>query len=49
MTRQATADTTKLAALSAAELLKLERQIARRHSGMFPWLIVIWAFGNITC
>ena len=36
-----------LSALSNAELIKLERKIARRHSGMFPWLMVIWAFGNL--
>ncbi|WP_206066304.1 fatty acid desaturase [Novosphingobium sp. ERN07] len=49
MTGQAAADTADLAALSAAQLLKMERQIARRHSGMFPWLIPVWAFGNMAC
>ena len=36
-----------LSHLSAAQLMKLERKIARKHSGMFPWLMVIWAFGNL--
>jgi len=38
-----------LSALSDAELMKRERAIARKHSGMFPWLMVIWAFGNMVC
>lgn len=38
-----------LTGLSNAELMKLERQIARKHSGMFPWVIVIWAFTNLIC
>lgn len=33
--------------LSERELRKLENQIARKHSGMFPWEIVVWAFGNL--
>ncbi|GAB5489320.1 MAG: hypothetical protein Pars2KO_28900 [Parasphingorhabdus sp.] len=33
--------------LTDAQLMKLERQIARKHSGMFPWLMVTWAFGNL--
>lgn len=33
--------------LSERELRKLELKIARKHSGMFPWEIVIWAFGNM--
>lgn len=49
MTGQATADVADLAAFPAAQLLKMERQIARRHSGMFPWLILVWAFGNMAC
>jgi len=36
-----------LSTLSSAELIKLERAIARKHSGMFPWLMVCWAFGNL--
>lgn len=36
-----------LSGLSSAELLKLERAIARRHSGHFPWFMVIWAYLNI--
>jgi beta-carotene hydroxylase len=38
---------TDLSNLTDAQLIKLERQIARKHSGMFPWLMVIWAFGNL--
>jgi beta-carotene hydroxylase len=38
-----------LSGLPDAQLMKLERQIARKHSGMFPWLMVIWAFGNLAC
>lgn len=38
-----------LSNLSDAQLMKLERQIAKKHSGMFPWLMVIWAFGNLLC
>lgn len=33
--------------LSEPELRKLENKIARKHSGMFPYEIVIWAFGNM--
>jgi beta-carotene hydroxylase len=29
-----------------AELMKMERDIARKHIGKFPWLAVLWAFGN---
>ena len=36
-----------LSNLSSAELRKLENKIARKHSGMFPWLMVFWAFGNL--
>jgi len=32
---------------SDSELRKLENQIARKHSGMFPYEIVFWAFGNL--
>lgn len=35
--------------LSDSQLMKLERKIALKHSGMFPWLMVIWAFGNLIC
>jgi len=38
---------TDLSGLTDAQLLKLERQIARKHSGMFPWLMVSWGFGNL--
>ena len=33
--------------MSERELRKLERQIARKHSGKVPWIAVIWAFGNL--
>nr|WP_298894938.1 fatty acid desaturase [uncultured Altererythrobacter sp.] len=33
--------------MSERELRKLELNIARKHSGMFPWEIVVWAFGNM--
>ena len=36
-----------LSQLSDAELRKLENKIARKHSGMFPWEAVVWAFGNL--
>ncbi|WP_234032106.1 fatty acid desaturase [Parerythrobacter jejuensis] len=36
-----------LSQLSDRELRKLELQIARKHSGMFPWGIVVWAFLNL--
>jgi len=36
-----------LSALSDADLRKLENAIARKHSGMVPWLSVVWAFGNL--
>lgn len=35
-----------LSSASDAELMKMERDVARRHIGKFPWLAVIWAFGN---
>jgi beta-carotene hydroxylase len=38
---------TDLASLPKGELLKLERAIARRHSGHFPWFMVIWAYLNM--
>jgi len=36
-----------LAQLSNSELKRLELKIARKHSGMFPWEAVVWAFGNM--
>ncbi len=36
-----------LSQLSDAELRRLELKIARKHSGMFPWGAVAWAFGNL--
>lgn len=38
-----------LSTLSAGELLKLERAIAKRHSGHFPWFMAFWAFANMAC
>ena len=35
-----------LATASEAELMRAEREIARRHIGKFPYLAVIWAFTN---
>lgn len=37
-----------LSSLSDGKLRKLELQIARKHSGMFPIEIVLWAFGNLS-
>lgn len=39
----------ELAGLSAAELLRMERAIARQHCGAFPLPIVLWAIGNAAC
>ena len=36
-----------LAALSKGDLLRIERGIARKYSGMFPWFMVIWAYANM--
>ena len=36
-----------LATLSDTQLNQMEREIARKHIGKFPWLIVIWAFANL--
>lgn len=36
-----------LSQLSNGELKRLELTIARKHSGMFPWEAVVWAFGNM--
>ncbi|MEP0391009.1 MAG: fatty acid desaturase [Erythrobacter sp.] len=36
-----------LSQLSNGELKRLELKIARKHSGMFPWEAVVWAFGNM--
>lgn len=33
--------------VSDAELMRMEREIARRHIDRFPWVAVIWAFGNL--
>ena len=38
-----------LASLPEKDLRKLELQIARKHSGNFPWEIIVWAFGNLAC
>ncbi|MEP3050631.1 MAG: fatty acid desaturase [Erythrobacter sp.] len=49
MTQLATHSMPDLSNLSEGELRKLENQIARKHSGMFPWVAVFWAFGNLAC
>lgn len=36
-----------LSGLSEAELLKLERNIAARHLGFFPWGSVVWCIANL--
>ena len=36
-----------LSQLDDKALIRLEREIARRHIDKFPWLAVIWAFGNL--
>ncbi|MEM7767304.1 MAG: fatty acid desaturase [Pseudomonadota bacterium] len=36
-----------LSALSDAELMRLERDIAREHLGHFPYFVVFWAFANL--
>ena len=38
---------TDLSTLSSAELMRLERDIARQHTDKFPWLSVLWAFTNL--
>lgn len=38
--------TSDLSNLSSQELMRLEREIAARHIGKFPYLAVIWALGN---
>lgn len=37
----------ELASKSHAELMRIERDIARRHIGKFPWLAVTWALTNL--
>ena len=41
--------TANLSELSDAELLILERQIASKYKGIFPWFMVTWAFANLIC
>lgn len=36
-----------LTALSEAELMRMERDIARQHIDKFPYLAVVWAFANL--
>lgn len=33
--------------VSDADLMRMEREIARRHIDRFPWMSVMWAFGNL--
>ena len=40
---------TELSGLSDPELMKLEREIAARHVGKFPYFAVAWAFSNLAC
>lgn len=35
-----------LSSLSPMEFFKLEKKIAQRHLGHFPWLIVTWSITN---
>ncbi len=49
MTMIANITAADLVGLTNGELLRIERQIARKHSGMFPWFIVFWAFANLLC
>jgi len=35
-----------LSKLSHAELVRMEREVARRHLGHFPWMIVTWSLVN---
>lgn len=44
-----TGATEDFAGWSNAQLMRREIEIARRHSGQFPWAILIWAFGNLAC
>ncbi len=41
--------TADLSTLSDAELMKLEREVAARHVGRFPYFAVFWAFSNLAC
>lgn len=36
-----------VSAMSDAELMAAEREIARRHLDHFPWFATVWAFGNL--
>lgn len=38
-----------LSSLSDADLMRLERDIARKHIDKFPYFAVIWAFANLAC
>lgn len=42
-----TVDAADYAGLNETELMKCEREIARRHMGRFPWFMVVWAFANM--
>lgn len=37
-----------LSEMSEKDLMRLEREIAHRHIGKFPWGSVVWCFANIT-
>jgi len=38
---------TDLTTLSDAELARMEKDIARKYIGGMPWMMVVWAFGNL--
>lgn len=48
-TQSANVSPEDLSELSDAEIVKREREIVSKHSGMFPWLMVSWAFANLFC
>ena len=47
--RELVLSTAELSTLSDAELMKLERDVAARHVGRFPYFAVFWAFSNLAC
>lgn len=47
MSAAATAHGRDLSALSSAELMKLEKQIAERYMGGLPWGSISWGLGNL--
>lgn len=47
MSAAATAQGRDLSALSSAELMKLEKEIAERYMGGLPWGSISWGLGNL--